>query len=96
MNTFAIGSALVAGITQLRHEVSVSGGWFVMADCRMCGKAAFGRVVIDDGRDRSEHAPAIPRHLYVTGYVRGCNCNVGREQVEAGLVAGVFEDEVAA
>lgn len=89
--------AVIAARAALQREANAVGGSVVESACSLCGAAIHGHVMVDSGEPRTMHAPGIPAHLYVVGFVRNCNCNEPLALIESGLIgAAIIERECAA
>lgn len=89
-----IEASVVAARDALRKEADLSGGVVVEAGCRLCEAPAYGHVVTDQGEPESSGGPGVPAVLYVAGFVRSCNCDAPRSEIERDLIVAVAtEDE---
>lgn len=89
-----IDPSVAAARNALRANAGEFGGSVVVAECRACYAPAWGHVVTDPGEPETSNGPGVPAQMYVAGYVRSCNCDVQKSDIERDLiVAAATENE---
>jgi hypothetical protein len=79
-------SAFAGAKAALQRDADQFGGQLVEVECRQCTKPVAGHVLTDPGERASDSGPYVGAYLYVAGFVRDCNCNVERSDIERDLI----------
>ena len=90
-----VDPAVVAALNVMKREAEQHGGTIAEAPCRACGALVHGHVVTDSGEPCTLSGPGVPAHLYVAAFVRECNCDVPRRDIERDLIVEAAQQEAA-